>query len=415
MRIDITNMNLVQFQPKVDGISRVQTPATKQVQGSGEEPKKPGDAVSVDFSRMSMAPALGDIQTSQVDKVKTKETGPQMAALPCPKPDAEKSGMVTNANGTLSIIEEPAAAPTQDTGGVNFAKMFGVDTGSKAESTVPKHFNSREIEGHYFANGADKAKGLNDLSGDGKKLYEAIKARYLDSVPQCPHGSPTLYLTGGLPGSGKGFILSKIMGDSPQMVRVDPDEIKKDILHDLARKNSNLLDEAATNKTWGNDIHETSSFMAKMLMDDALVSGKDIVFDSSMASGNVDKYRNYAATARQNGYKVNGIISDVSVETANQRALGRADKPTILKLEDGSTKTLPGRLTERSYIEGCAKHLDSNLKTYLNEGMYDHCMVFDNNSSENPAQVKMVYKREIGPDGTPKTVIASASAEKMDA
>ena len=415
MRIDIAKMNLVQFQPKVDGVSKAQSLVTKTVQGSGEESKKPGDAVNVDFSRMSMAPTLGPIQTSSLDKVKSSDNGPRMAALPCPRPDTKKSGMVTNENGTLSIIEEPAGTPAQDTGGVNFAKMFGVDTGSKAESTVPKHFNAQEIEGHYFANGAENAKGLNDLSDDGKKLYKSIKARYLDAVPQCPHGSPTLYLTGGLPGSGKGFILSKIMGDSPQMVRVDPDEIKKDILHDLASKDSGLLDQAATNKTWGNDIHETSSFMAKMLMNDALVSGKDIVFDSSMASGNVNKYRNYAATARQNGYKVNGIISDVSVETANQRALGRADKPTILKLEDGSTKTLPGRLTERSYIEGCAKHLDSNLKTYLSEGMYDQCMVFDNNSSENPAQVKMVYKREIGPDGTPKTVIASASAEKMDA
>ncbi len=413
MRIETANLSPIQFRHKVDGVAKIETPVTKQIQVPGEEPKKL-DNIAVDFSRMSMAPALGDIQTSQVDKTRLSDHGPHMATLPCPRPDAKKSGMVTNENGTLSIIEEPTAAPTQDTGGVNFAKMFGVETEPKAESTVPKHFNAQEIEGHYFANGADKAKGLNDLSADGKKLYESIKARYLDSVPKCPHGSPTLYLTGGLPGSGKGFILSKIMGDSPQMVRVDPDEIKKDILHDLARKDPGLLDEAATNKTWGNDIHETSSFMAKRLMDDALVSGKDIVFDSSMASGNVGKYRGYAATARQNGYKVNGIISDVSVETANQRALGRADKPTILKLDDGSTKTLPGRLTERSYIEGCAKHLDSNLKTYLSEGMYDHCMVFDNNSSENPAQVKMVYKREIGSDGIPRTVIANASAEMKE-
>lgn len=413
MRIETANLNPIQFRHQVDGVGKIETPVAKQVHVPGEEPKKLDD-ISVDFSRMSMAPALGDIQTSQIDKVKLSDHGPHMATLPCPRPDAKKSGMVTNENGTLSIIEEPTAAPTQDTGGVNFAKMFGVETEPKAESTIPKHFTAQDIEGHYFANGADKAKGLNDLSDDGKKLYETIKSRYLDPVPKCPHGSPTLYLTGGLPGSGKGFILKKILGDSPQIVKVDPDEIKKDIIHDLAKKDPRLLDEACNNKTWGNEIHESSSFLAKLLMDDALKSGKDIVFDSSMASGNVDKYRKYASTARGLGYKVNGLISEVSVDTANERAIKRANKPGLLFLDGGKRKALPGRLTERSYIESCTNNLDNNLKTYLSEGMYDNCIIFDNNSSENPAQVKMVYKREIGSDGIPRTVIANASAEMME-
>ena len=407
--MQIDRLNMLSFTQQVKGVGGIKPSQTANVSEKKTKPAPLGDAISIDFSSMQIEPQKGPIAATSVQKTeKQAEEGPQVSSPACPKPGEEKTGVVTNANGTLSIIEEPKDAPVQDTGGINFAKMFGVDTDS--ETKGPKNFTDKDIEGHYFAKDADSAKGIDDLSEDGKKLYATIKARYLDSVPKCPHGSPTLFLTGGLPGSGKGFILGKVLGDNPQMVRVDPDEIKKDILQDMFQKNPSLKDQAAVDKTWGNKIHETSSFMAKMLMNDALGSGKDIVFDSSMASKNVGKYRNYAQTARQDGYKVYGIISDVSVDTADERALGRADKPTVVKMEDGSTATLPGRLTERSYIEDCSKNLHDNLETYLGEGMYDNCVVFDNNSRENPAVVTKVYIRSKNVDGKPKNILGSASA-----
>jgi len=139
-----------------------------------------------------------------------------------------------NANGTLSIIDTPPApGPHQtDPGEINFAKLYGVDTTSS--STVPQHYNLKEVEGHYLAGGVQKAQTLSE---EGLKLYETVKKRYLEAVPRCPHGSPSLYLTGGLPGSGKGHILSRVMKDRPEFVKVDPDEIKKLILRDLVSKN----------------------------------------------------------------------------------------------------------------------------------------------------------------------------------
>ncbi len=137
-------------------------------------------------------------------------------------------------------------------------------------------------------------------------------------------------------------------------------------------------------------------------MDEALTTGKDIVFDSSMATKNVGKYREYANRARRNGYKVYGIISDVSELTANERARKRADIPTKVILDTGAIVNLPGRLTTSDYIHDCAENLTENLNTYLGESLYDQCIVYDNNA---PVPVpKSIHKRVKMPDGTFITV-----------
>lgn len=296
-----------------------------------------------------------------------------------------------NSNGTLSVIPE-APTPsggTGSTGEMNFARLYGVD----GPATAPQHFTRAEVDRFYLRG--------EELSPEGMRLYETLKTRYIDEIPRCKRGSPALYLTGGLPGSGKGFILSKIMKDEPQFVLVDPDEIKKHILRDLAKANPELKGEMAADRNWSDVIHETSSIMAKRLMNDALRSGKDIVFDSSMATKNVDKYRSYARTARANGYRVYGLITNVTEDTANQRALMRAGKPTDVILGDG-VLSLPGRLTRSDYIHDCAQNLQSNLDTYLQEGIYDRCTVFDNNehSPDGALRVMATYTRQQNPDGT---------------
>ncbi|GEM_PF-1753762 len=319
--------------------------------------------------------------------------------LPSTLPEESKapSPIRTNGNGTLSVIEESPASQSQSASGeINFARLYGVDT--PPASNVPQNFTSEEIERFYFASSGPE--GVGELSGEGMRLYETVRAKYIDRVAVCSVGPPTLYLTGGLPGSGKGYIISKILqeGPQPQFVLVDPDEIKKDILRDLARTNPQLKEQMTENKHWGNVIHETSSAMAKRLMSDALESGRDIVFDSSMASSNVEKYRTFAKCARANGYQITGIISDVSEDTSIKRAFQRADKPTHIHIDDKETVVLPGRLTKPDYIHECAMNLHTNLNTYLEEGMYDRCMIFDNNSP-TPV-VSATFKREKNPDGT---------------
>jgi predicted kinase len=333
---------------------------------------------------------------------------------PPPEPQAPQQAAFTlspdpmslNNNGTLSVIEQPGAfGSAGEAGGVNFAKLFGVD--SPPERAVPQQFSREEVEKFYFTRSGPQGPG--ELSAEGERLYETIKARYIDKIPLCPHGTPTLYLTGGLPGSGKGYILSKMMREKPEFVLVDPDEIKKHIMKDLMQANPGLKDQMVNNADWGLTVHETSSAMAKQLMDDALQSGRDIVFDSSMASGNVDKYRKYARVARQNGYRVNAIISDVSEETAVKRALKRAGVTTTIPLERENVH-LPGRLTRSDYIHECAQNFQHNLDTYLDEGVFDRCVIFDNNDAvPRPRASYVRFQRQDGSYGMTESNPAAQS------
>lgn len=404
MKIKQTCLSFVRGMTGVLGKSktRQQKAATKEVAKNAASTFQ--DSVQIEGSGKKAANEKSTkVEKPEPEKEK-KDIAPQLTSQP--QEESYESGVISNSDGTFSVRGEQISRHSIQPGRVDFAKMFGVKTESKSEHPVPKNFNTQDIEKHYFLTDVEDAKGKESLSPEGMKLYETIKTRYLDSIPQCPYGSPTLYLTGGLPGSGKGFILGKIMGGKPQHVLVDPDQLKKDIIRDLSQKNPELKGQMAEDKLWGNTLHETSSFMAKMLMGDALGSGKDIVFDSSMASRNVNKYRNYAKQARKDGYKVVGIISDVTEKTANQRAIKRANKPTVVSLDDNSSITLPGRLTESSYIADCAKNLDTNLQTYLHEDIYDYCTIFDNNSSVNPAQISKVYAREVDTQGSPHMVEA---------
>lgn len=351
------------------------------------------------FTRQETQPSL--IQSRKLPSTE-QETEPQQVKETAPEPppqisEASKvpSSIKANGNGTLSIIEESPSSQNQSTSGeINFARMYGVETAPAPN--CPKSFSEEEVERFYYkSSGPD---GFGELSPEGMKLYESVKAKYLDRVPVCPVGPPTLYLTGGLPGSGKGYVLSKMLKDRPEFVLVDPDEIKKDILRDLAERSPQMKGQIADHEAWNDVIHETSSDMAKRLMNDALVSGKDIVFDSSMASRNIGKYRNYAKYARVMGYQVNGIITDVSEETAVERAYKRAGNPIKINLGNDETVTLRGRFTKPAYIHDCAQNLQSNLDTYLKEGLYDRCVIFDNNSTTPTPSA--VYEREQLPDGS---------------
>lgn len=304
----------------------------------------------------------------------------------------------TNTNGTITVLSPPPPGTSSEE--VNFARLYGVETSPAGDR--PQHFTRDAVEQLYFTGG--RPEDGAPPSDAGKELYGVIKSTLLDPVPQCPYGSPSLYFTGGLPGSGKGYVLRKMAegptpgGHMPQFVHVDPDEIKKYLLSDFAARNPQVREEMSRTPGWNDMIHESASALAKQLMSDALASGKDIVFDSSMASTNVEKYRKYARVARDKGYRIYGLINEVSEETAQERAVKRAKKPMELTLPDGETLALPGRLLQPRYIHECALNLQTNVDTYLGEGLFDRCVIFDGTSRDTP--VKASLERVQNPDGS---------------
>jgi predicted kinase len=402
MRIDPNIYGEIGSKFPADRIQRQATPEPPVINETFTK-QETSKIIPLDFKPGNLSKTNSETQGIHPPSITETSAKPAISA----ETEQPSTKSIPGLKGAIPIIEESTDTlltaqniPSTASGEVNFAERFGVVTSES--SSIPKTFSTEEVEKHYYVNGPE-AKNP-ELTPAGVKFYETIKAKYIDSIPKCPYGSPTLTLTGGLPGSGKGYILSKIMGDKPEFILVDPDEIKKDMMKDLAEKNPELKEQMSGEKLWGDMIHETSSDMAKRLMNDALDSGKDIVFDSSMGSANVGKYRNYANRARANGYKVNGIISQVTVDVAAERALKRASRPTVLPLKDGSNLTLPGRLTRRPYIESCTEHLKNNLNTYLKEGLYDRCVVFDNSIEGEPAKVEATYKREQMPDGSYRNV-----------
>lgn len=262
----------------------------------------------------------------------------------------------------------------------------------------PQKFTRDEIEDFYLS-----LKELTDaqianienldeiLTNDGLRLYEIIKTKYLEPVPKCPVGSPTIYNTIGLPGSGKSTIVKKkIMAGNPEFVLIDPDEIKTDILKDILKINSNLKGEIVNNPQWAGVIQRISTRLSLRLLQDALLSGKDIILDS-MSIRMPDFYRKMVSTARQKGYLFAGIVSNVSTENSIKRVNKRANIPLQIELENGEHLTVAGRRPGEKYVNSCAQDIEKNLPEALKEALFDFCVVFDNNKEGEPPRVIASY------------------------
>lgn len=311
------------------------------------------------------------------------------------------------AGAEVSAPSTPLPRPTTARGVDSLARDVGVHMGPSGalmmlEGTpligagllpdVPQQFTKDAVDKYYL--GADE----NSLSPAGKALYAQVRGHYLDPVPECTIGSPTIYCTGGLPGSGKGSVVDSMVDHRPDFVLVDPDKIKQDIIEDLATKNPNLRAQMQNDREWGTAVHWTSSIMARELMVEAIKSGKDIVFDSSMSTPDQGKYREFANDARAQGYRVNAMICNVDVDKSIERAEKRSKKPVIVDLPDGPL-ALPGRLVTADYVRECDQRLHANLNAYLTEGLFDNLVFFDNSRDGEALRFEKSYRRVAGPGG----------------
>ena len=279
--------------------------------------------------------------------------------------------------------------------------------GAAKASSVPQSFTQKEVDSYYMTTGADGKVGLSDA---GKAVFATVKAKFMDPVPKAPFGSPTLYFSGGLPGSGKSATMRELFkGSKDEFVRVDPDAIKETLLEDLATKNPALRPQMAADDSWAGVVHETSSLMAKQLANESLGTGKDVLYDSTMASATPDKFQNLAAKARAVGYRVQALITKVTPETAARRALERAKYPTVLNLPDQTTLKLPGRLIQKDYIDECQSHLENNLHHFVQTGLFDRMTVFNNDKDGMPAQREATYKRQMTEQGPTCEVVGGSA------
>ena len=318
-----------------------------------------------------------------------------LPAQDLPHQDLPHQDLATRAP-KASPTSEPAAAPANAAprlaSPTTVFQMDPVTPGSHLLSPVPEAFSKAEVDRFYLTGEEGK------LSPVGQVLFNKVRTKFLESIPDTPLGSPTLYMTGGIPGSGKGRIVSQLWEQSPHFVLVDADEIKNVVLADLVTANPALRPQMEQCKEWASVVHRTSRVMAHDLMEEALGSSKDILFDSTLASPNRQEYHQFVDRARQGGRGVHAIICNVDVSKAIERAEKRAKKPTVIDLPQDKL-ILPGRFVPLELIPGAKEGLTANSELFLKEGLFDDVTIYDNSRDGEPLRLDARYERVSLPDG----------------
>lgn len=145
-------------------------------------------------------------------------------------------------------------------------------------------------------------------------FHEAVVDKMVEGKTPPVGRKPIAWILGGGTASGKTTASRAILGDDPNVLRVDPDEIKLAIPeYDGLKKTDE--DHAAAR------VHEESSYLTKMAMAEAAARGLDLTYDST-TSGNGG-----AAMAKMmaaNGYDVRVMFVDVPISVARERSALRA-------------------------------------------------------------------------------------------
>jgi predicted ABC-type ATPase len=169
-----------------------------------------------------------------------------------------------------------------------------------------------------------------------KRIIDSLLNQSESDFPE-QAGQPVLLITGGYPGSGKSEIKnSSLFEKTKSYIQLDSDEIKEMLA---------MSDGYRTVGTRAAAYHEESTDILNEVMRRGLKGGQSIVLDSTMKSS---EYILGMATAfHKNGYRVETVYTDLPIEKAMTRAMGRY--------------LGGGRFVDPAYI---ATHDSKNMKTF---------------------------------------------------
>jgi len=212
--------------------------------------------------------------------------------------------------------------------------------GPKDENFWTTQFTPEEAKAHrdkltktlsdYIEKNGDTSQQFGVKGADGefkpgvytperKRIHDLILSEFFSENEHVPHDKKAV-LSGGLGGSGKGFVLKNEEHgagvDESQYMTIDPDKIKEKMIeHGLAPE----IDGVTPLETaWL--IHEESSDISKRLTNVAIGEGRNVVLDNTMGSDSV--FRKVQAL-KDEGYDVEGVFVDVPVQTSIDAAFSR--------------------------------------------------------------------------------------------
>jgi predicted ABC-type ATPase len=224
------------------------------------------------------------------------------------------------------------------------------------ETLTPEH----SLWHHLVPDG----RGGYEPSEERAYLHQQIINQVTEGVPQS--SDPTFYMLGGGPASGKSTFLKSGATDTPDKanaVHVNADDIKAMLPENPRMVNGGDADffNAASFS------HEESSMLAKRVQDRAIENKQNIVLDGTGDSA-INKLASKVESARQNGYKVNGVYVSVPTEVAWSRSVQRAL---------GASK----RYVPKAVVEETHKAVSGTLRQAVEGGLFDKISLWDNTGS----------------------------------
>jgi predicted ABC-type ATPase len=224
------------------------------------------------------------------------------------------------------------------------------------ETLTPEH----SLWHHLVPDG----RGGYEPSEERAYLHQQIINQVTEGVPQS--SDPTFYMLGGGPASGKSTFLKSGATDTPDKanaVHVNADDIKAMLPENPRMVNGGDADffNAASFS------HEESSMLAKRVQDRAIENKQNIVLDGTGDSA-INKLASKVESARQNGYKVNGVYVSVPTEVAWSRSVQRAL---------GASK----RYVPKAVVEETHRAVSGTLRQAVEGGLFDKISLWDNTGS----------------------------------
>jgi HK97 family phage portal protein len=221
----------------------------------------------------------------------------------------------------------------------------------------------------------DKATGK--YSPDRQQLHDATVDKIVGDR-EAPTGRPPVaVILGGGTASGKTTASRTLMGDNPNMVRLDPDEIKTHIPEYGGLKEIDPANAAGR-------VHAESSDVTKQALAATINGRYDLCYDTT--TSNSDKASANIGVMKEAGYEVNALFVDIPLQTAIERADLRAREST-----DPINK---GRFVGESYIREnhaqAASVFVNNIKDNPNVGLKQ---VWDNSQPRGESPT-LIYERQ---------------------
>lgn len=142
--------------------------------------------------------------------------------------------------------------------------------------------------------------------------YETIKKKLFN---QAGEGLGQLWITGGLPGSGKSSILGG--GFHKNKIVIDPDAIKY-----MIAEEKGISKEDVDKKPW--EHHEDSSVLAKHLTREAVREGKDVIYDVTMKG--IDNLTDILELVKNDTFQANAKFIHIPIEKGIERDKARGEK-----------------------------------------------------------------------------------------